>query len=131
MKGIVVALVALLCSAVPALAAWTPEEWTDTKTLEYLTNCPEEGEYWSPVWLVVLEGELYISLGSKAQSRVDCSTMGPKTSIKIEGELYENLEMVPETDLAEAIEDARWDKYWTNVFVGFAEHRHYRLKPAP
>jgi hypothetical protein len=130
-KALTVAL--LVCAALVsrAEAAWDPAAWVDTKTLEFLTDCPEEGEYWSPVWLVVLEDHVYISLGSKAAGRLACSRLAPMTAIKIEGQLYENVRLVPETALAGRIEDARWDKYWTNVFVGFSEHAHYRLDVEP
>ncbi len=131
MKSIIAAVCVLLLSATSAFAEWRPADWADTSTLEFLTDCPDEGEKWSPVWLVVLDGEMYISLGSKAASRLACSRTAPKTSIKIEGELYEDVTLVPETALAQAIEDARWDKYWTNVLVGYFHHDHYRLDYTP
>ncbi|MFT4572074.1 MAG: hypothetical protein ACI8TX_000706 [Hyphomicrobiaceae bacterium] len=124
----VFATVLLASPAVSASAEWNPEAWGDTKTLEYLTDCPGEGEHWSPVWLVVEQGQLYISLGSKAADRVACSTLAPYTSIKIEGERYDRIELVPETQLAATIEQARWDKYWTNIFAGYFDHDHYLLR---
>jgi hypothetical protein len=59
------ALATLLLSPLAYAAdAWTPEAWSGHDTLELGTNVPGEGEYWFPVWLVVLDGKVYVRLGS-------------------------------------------------------------------
>ena len=47
-------------------AAWTPGAWKAQDTLDLQTIGPEEGEYWFPVWLVVLDDKVYVRLGTKA-----------------------------------------------------------------
>ena len=70
---------ALLLSALPLAstianaADWTPEQWKNEDTLQFRTECPDEGEYWSYVWIVVLDGDAWVRLGGRAAGRVDCS----------------------------------------------------------
>ena len=59
----------LACTA--ALASeWAPEAWVDVDTLEFQTDCPDEGLYWSPIWLSTIDGQIYVALGSRAGGRL-------------------------------------------------------------
>lgn len=122
---------ALIAFASPVHAAdWTPSMWTGEQTLQFKTNCPEEGEHWSYVWLVVLDGQLWIRLGSQAAGRADCSSTKPLTSVKIGNELFENVEMVQVPEMAERVAAAMAGKYWTDMFVRYMNHP-YTIKLVP
>jgi hypothetical protein len=121
----------LLAFAAPAFAAdWTPSMWTGEQTLQFKTDCPEEGEHWSYVWLVVLDGDLWVRLGKQAAGRVDCSKTKPFTSVKIGNEVFDNVEMVQVPEMAERVAAAMGDKYWTDMFVSYMNHP-YTMKLVP
>ena len=54
--------------------------------------CPDEGEHWSPVWFNVLDGDLYIALGSRAEKRVQCHENNPFITVEIGGERFDRVE---------------------------------------
>jgi hypothetical protein len=124
-----VALFALVASA-QAASDWMPATWADEDTLQFRTDCPEEGEHWSYVWLVVLDGDVWVRLGSKAAERVDCSRTGRTTSVKIAGEQFDNVELAETPEMAERVANAMAEKYSTDIFVRYFAHP-YTMKPVP
>jgi hypothetical protein len=122
---------ALVAHAAPSRAAdWSPGMWTAEETLQFRTTCPDEGEHWSYVWLVVLDGEVWVRLGSKAAWRVDCNTTKPITAVKIANELFPQVELVNVPEMAERVAAAMADKYWTDVFIQYMDHP-YTMKLVP
>jgi hypothetical protein len=109
---------------------WAPEAWTDVDTLEFQTDCPDEGPYWSPIWLSTIDGEVYVALGSRAGARLECSSTKPRAAIRIEGQVFDDVEFVEVPEMAERIEESRSDKYFTNMFLFGVNHRYYRLVPS-
>lgn len=127
-------LVALTLTATtlsPAAAAdWTPDQWKYEDTLQFLTDCPDEGPHWSYVWLVVLDGELWVRLGSKAAGRVDCNKAGRTTSVKIAEREFPSIEMVESPEMAERVAEAMAEKYWSDFAVAWMDHP-YTMKLVP
>ena len=124
-------LLSLLLLAAPALAAdWTPAKWAAEDTLQFRTECPGEGEYWSYVWLVELDGDVWVRLGSRAAGRVDCSATKTTTSIRIAGEQFDGVQMVDTPAMAERVAAAMAEKYSTDIFVRFMTHP-YTMKLLP
>jgi hypothetical protein len=130
MRHIAIAI-ALLLTATTAQAAWDPQAFSAEDTLEFLTV--EEGEeHWSTVWLVVIDGQVYLRLGSRAAERFEGNASKPKVKIRIAGETYDDVtgESVP--DMAEKVNAAMADKYTTDVFARHMAHPlTLRLVPVP
>ncbi|MFN2378304.1 MAG: hypothetical protein ABR538_17375 [Candidatus Binatia bacterium] len=125
------ALALLSFSALSASAAeWTPAKWIAEDTLQFRTECPDEGEYWSYVWLVVLDGDVWVRLGSRAAGRVDCSKSGRQTAVKIGGEEFAEIDLVEVPEMAERVAAAMADKYSTDMFVAWMSHP-YTMKLVP
>lgn len=120
----------LLSSTTAAAAEWTPANWAAEETLQFLTDCPDEGEHWSYVWLVVLDGDVWVRLGGTAGGRVDCSKTKPMTSVKIGGQDFTNVELVTVPEMTERVEAAMADKYWSDIFVRYMSHP-YTMKLVP
>ena len=59
-------LVLLVRSSNVFAQQWDPSAFSKESTLQFLTVGPNEGEHWSTVWLVLIDGQLYVRLGSKA-----------------------------------------------------------------
>jgi hypothetical protein len=115
-------LLGLMFSVRPCEAAWEPQAFRDVGTLELLTVEPEQGEHWSKVWLVVLDGQVYVRLGSRMSQRIERNTTAPYVGIKIAGERFDRVRAESIPEMADRVAAAMADKYWTDVFVRFMSH---------
>ena len=106
----------------PAGSAWTPAAWKTEETVALRSNCPNEGEYWFPVWLVVLDDQLYVRLGSKASARLKCTASMPMLGVRIAGQQFDQVRSTESPELAEKVGAAMADKYWSDIFVRSASH---------
>ena len=75
MMRLVTGLVALALSAAPAMAAWDPQAFAAEDTLEFLTVSPADGQHWSTVWLVVIDGQ--VTLGGVVSGTCACASNAP------------------------------------------------------
>lgn len=123
--GLVLAIVVsgtLACAAPPTVANWDPAAFRALDTLEFRTVGPEEGEHWSTVWLVVLDDQVYIRLGSRAEGRMQRNTTAPIVPVRIGGRTYERVRAEEAVAMKERVAAAMREKYWTDVFVRYVEH---------
>jgi hypothetical protein len=105
-----------------ARAEWKPEAYRDLSTLEFMTVGPEEGEHWSTVWLVVIDGQVYIRLGTRAAERMQQNTKTPIVKLRIGGEEFERVRAETAPDMVEPVANAMGDKYWSDFFVHYFNH---------
>ena len=125
-------LVLLLTAAAPVWAAWDPQAFSKESTLEFLTVGPQEGEHWSTVWLVVIDGQVYIRLGSRAADRMTQNTTKPIVKLRIAGQEFDRVNAEPAPDMVEPVAKAMGDKYTTDVLIRYFNHPlTMRLTPAP
>jgi hypothetical protein len=124
MKGWIASAVLLAGSiAVPAAAAeWDPSAWAHEETIEVLTVGPEEGPHEFPVWLVVIDGQLYLRLGSRAAERFEKNTTSPYVGVKIAGLEFAKVKVQPAPEMAPRVAKAMSDKYWSDIFVRYFSH---------
>jgi hypothetical protein len=120
--------------ALPASAAddWTPPAWADENTVELRTTDPGSEPHWSPVWLVVLDDQLYVRLGSRAAGRFDRNATKPIVGVRIAGKTFERVRGVVLPEMADRVAAAMADKYWTqgDFFVRYMDHPYtVRLEP--
>ena len=115
------ALVAILL-AKPAIAAWDPARYEGENTLQFLTVGPDEGEHWSTVWLVVIDDQVYIRLGSRAATRIQGNTRAPIVSIRVGGEEFADVEAMDAREMTEKVAAAMAEKYWSDVLVRYFSH---------
>jgi hypothetical protein len=112
-------------------ADWQPAQWANEDTVELGTTAPGESIHWFPVWLVVLDDELYVRLGSRAADRVEESTTKPILGVRIAGKEFARVVGTPVPDEADAVAAAMGEKYWSDVFVRLVSHPlTLRLDPA-
>ena len=129
-KRTIICLLALL-TAVAAYGAWDPAAFSKLETLEFRTIGPEEGEHWSTVWLVVLDNQVYIRLGSRAAQRMEQNTSKPNVAVRIGGQEFDTVAAQPVPDMAGRVAEAMGEKYWSDVFVRHFDHPlTMRLVPA-
>jgi hypothetical protein len=127
------ALATLLLSPLAhAVDGWTPEAWSGHDTLDLRTTVADEGEYWFPVWLVVLDDQVYVRLGSKAVGRVEKNETKPYLGVRVAGLQFDRVKGTPAPEMDEKIAAAMGDKYWSDVFIRWFDHPlTLRLEPEP
>ena len=117
----VAALVALV--AAPARAAeWKPRTYASENRLELRTTAPGEGDHWFPVWVVVLDDQVYVRLGTRAAGRIERNTTKPYVGVRVAGEQFERIKGMPAPESVERVARAMADKYWSDVIVRHMDH---------
>lgn len=122
MKHVVIALAAALLSASAASAAWDPAAFGKESTLEFLTVGPSEGEHWSTVWLVVIDDQVYVRLGSRAADRMEKNTTNPIVKVRIAGQQFDRVKAESVPDMAAPVAKAMGEKYTSDLVVHLFNH---------
>src|SRR5437867_13061515 len=121
-RSLAAALVTLV--AAPVLAAeWKPGAYVSESTLELRTTAPGEGDHWFPVWLVVLDDQVYVRLGTRAAGRIERNTTKPYVDVRVAGQRADHVKAVAAPESVERVARARADKYWSHVVVRHMDHR--------
>lgn len=117
---------ALAATAAPAPAQagpqWVPAEFAAADTIELRTISSEEGEYWFPVWVVVLDDAVYVRLGSRAAERIKFNTAFPDIGVRLGDKQFDRVHAQPAADYAVRVAGAMADKYWTDLFIRWLDH---------
>jgi hypothetical protein len=103
-------------------AGWTPASWTAEDTLKLTTDVPAEGTYTFPVWLAVIDGQIYVRLGTRAAGRVQESKSAPFVGVTVAGQHFDHVRCEPAPDQATRVAEAMGQKYWSDVFVHYMSH---------
>ena len=127
------ALLALLM-AMPSQAAsdWTPAAWADQNTVDLRTTAPGSEPHWFPVWLAVIDGQMYVRLGSRAAERFDGNATKPIVGVRIAGKTFDRVRGVLAPEMTDRVTAVMRDKYWLqgDIFVRHMNHPYtLRLEP--
>lgn len=123
---------ALLWGAVAGAADWTPALWLDESTVDLRTTHAGADPHWFPVWPAVIDGELYVRLGSRAAGRIEQNATAPHVGVRIGGEAFERVRVEPAPGMADRVAGELAQKYWSDVFIRFFPHPlTLRLVPDP
>src|SRR5205814_3459297 len=76
-------------------AEWTPTAYAKESTLELKTVAAGESEHWFPVWLVVIDDQVYVRLGPRAAGRIERNTTAPYVGVRIAGQEFPRAKGVP------------------------------------
>lgn len=122
-RSILCALALVVTFTASARAAnWDPNAWTDEETVKILTIGPEEGPYEFPVWLVVIDGNVYLRLGTRAADRFKKNTTNPYVAVKIAGKDFPKTRYQEAPEMEQRVAKAMADKYWSDIFVRYSSH---------
>ena len=132
----VLSIALLVTTLVRAAAAadWTPSAWATENTVELRTTELGSEPHWFPVWLVVIDEQLYVRLGSRAAGRFDGNITKPVIGVRIAGKTFEHARGVVVPDMTEKVTAAMAEKYWTqgDIIVRHMSHPYtLRLDPEP
>ena len=112
----------VLLASAPAAAGWTPRTWTSESTLELRTTAPGEGAHWFPVWLVVLDEQVFVRLGSRAADRLAQNQTAPFVGVRIGGQEFGHVRPVPVPEATGRVAAAMREKYWFDVVARRFDH---------
>ena len=121
-RGVLWVGLLLSCPSFGRGAEWNPQAFAKEETLSLRTTGPEEGEYWFPVWLVVLDDQVYVRLGSRAADRVQKNKTAPQLAIKIADQQFDAVKGEEAPAMTEAVAAAMAEKYWSDMFIRFFPH---------
>jgi hypothetical protein len=102
--------------------AWDPNAFRDQSTLQIMTTSADEGEHWSNLWLVIVDGQLYVRLGDRAFGRVQKNTTSPHVKVKIAGREFERVRLEAAPDMTDKVAAAMADKYFMDILVRHESH---------
>ena len=107
----------------PTLAAeWKPGAYASESTLELRTTTPGEGDHWFPVWLVVIDDQVYVRLGTRAAGRIERNTTKPYVGVRVAGQQFDRIKAVAAPESVERVAHTMADKYWSDVLVRHMDH---------
>ena len=122
-RSILCAVAFVVALAGTARAAdWDPNAWTGEETIKILTIGADEGPYEFPVWLVVIDGQVYLRLGTRASERFKKNTTNPYVAVKIAGKNFPKTRVQDAPEMEQRVAKAMADKYWSDIFVRYSSH---------
>ena len=132
-RGFFAALPLSTLLATPSAAAeWTPHAYAGANTIELRTVAAGEGEHWFPVWVVVIDDQVYVRLGPRAAGRIEKNQAAPYVGVRILGQQFDRVRAEPAPDDAEPVAKAMAAKYWSDLIVHHFSHPlTLRLVPEP
>lgn len=126
MSRTVVLLLSFLLSSVRGIAGpvpgWTPGAWAGEDTLQLTTDRPDEGSYTFPVWVVVVDDQVYVRLGGRAADRVQKSKSAPFVGVTVAGQRFDKVRCEPTPDQATRVADAIGKKYTSDLVIRYFPH---------
>jgi hypothetical protein len=117
-----IALMSDACAVNNLARGWDPNAFRDQSTLQIMTIGPEEGEHWSRLWLVVIDGQLYIRLGDRAFARVQKNTANPYVGVKIGDKEFDKVRLEAAPDMTDKVAAAMADKYFMDILIRHESH---------
>ena len=91
-------------------------------TLEVLTVDQTGSEHWSTFWWVVIDGKIYLRLSSRGAERIQTNRNKPFVSVKIGGQRFDDVRVVPAPEMAEQVAAAMAKKYPLDLFIRYLPH---------
>jgi hypothetical protein len=111
-----------VCAAESPAPGWNPNAFRDLSTLEVMTVGAKEGEHWSRLWLVVVDGKLYVRLGDRSFERVQKNVASPYVQVKIGGQRFDRVRIEAAPEMAEKVAAAMAYKYFLDILVRHESH---------
>jgi len=122
-SGLFRAVSALVLLATAAMAAeWDPRTFATANTLELRTVGADEGEHWSTVWLVVVDDQVYVRLGSRAAGRIEKNATAPYVGVRVLGRRFDRVKGVSAPEYVDRVAQAMGAKYWSDVLLHYMSH---------
>ena len=109
--ALLLASVSLGLGADNPVPGWDPNAFRGQSTLEIMTIGTQEGEHWSRLWWVVLDGQVYVQLGDQAFRRVQENFARPYVEVKIADQKFARVRLEAAPDMKGKVAAAMAAKY--------------------
>lgn len=118
--------IAVLAFATAAASAetWNPADFAGESTLEFHTMNDAGEAHWATVWFVLVEGDVYVRLGERAQRRIEESVHHPVVKVRVAGRTFDHVVVERVSGRNDEIAEAMADKYWTALFMPYMPERY-------
>ena len=101
---------------------WDPNAFNDQRTLQIMTTAPDEGDHWSNLWLVVIDGQLYVRMGDRSFGRIQKNTTNPYLKVKVGDKEFDKVRWEPALDMQDKVAAAMADKYFMDILIRHESH---------
>src|ERR1700722_20052088 len=105
-----------------AVPGWDPAMFRDASTIKIMTTEPDVGEHWSNLWIVVIDGQPYVRLGTRAYGRIQRNTTSPDVKLKVAGQEFDNVKVEEMPDMKDKVAAAMADKYFMDMLIRHESH---------
>jgi hypothetical protein len=107
----------------PAQASeWNPRAWTDEDTVELGVVRADGSPRWFKVWIVVLDDQPYVRLGSASVSKIEENRTKPFVGVRVAGREFPHVKLDAAPDRADAVAQAMAHKYSSDVLIRLFPH---------
>jgi len=96
---------------------WDPNAFRGQRTLEIMTIETDSGAHWTRLWLVVVDGQLYVQLGDQAFRRALKNFARPFVEVKIAGQKFDRVRLEAAPDMEAKVAAAMAAKYPTDSVI--------------
>jgi len=110
------------CVAANLVAGWDPDAFRDQRTLQIMTTGAEEGAHWSKLWLVVIDGQLFVRLDGRTFERVKENLAGHYVMLKIGDRKFDRVRLEAVPDMSSKVAAAMANKYPMDVLIRHESH---------
>jgi hypothetical protein len=111
-------------------AQWDPSAYNGESTIELGTVRPDGSEHWFKVWIVVIDDQAYVRLGSRSAAKTAENRSAPYVGVRVAGQQFDRVKAEPAPEMAERVAQAMAAKYWSDIVVRRIAHPlTLRLRP--
>lgn len=121
-RAVAMALACCCVSYVAVAADWDPQSFKEAETIDLRTIGTDEGEYWFPVWVVVLDNQVFVRLGSRAAERIRANQAGAAIAVRLNDVQFDQVVTQEAPEYADRVAAAMAEKYWSDVFIRYFPH---------
>src|SRR5262249_49043982 len=100
---IATAMLGAIARASATIPGWDPELFRDQSTIQIMTTEADAGEHWSTLWVVVIDGNPYVRLGTRAYGRVEGNTTKPYVKVKVGDKQFDRVKLEQMPDMNEKV----------------------------
>jgi hypothetical protein len=111
-------------------AQWNPRAYGSESTIELGTVRPDGSTHWFKVWIVVIDDQAYVRLGSRSAAKIAENRSAPHVGVRVAGQQFDRVRAEPAPEMIERVAQAMAAKYWSDVVVHLIAHPlTLRLRP--
>ena len=122
MASLLVILAGVARAADTAPPGWDASTFRDASVIQIMTTEPDVGEHWSKLWVVVIDDQPFVRLGSRSYGRVQRNTTSPYIKLKVGDQEFDKVKLEEMPDMKDKVAAAMADKYFMDKLIRYENH---------